>query len=520
MNGVQADTLAPALAGASGVRVELEVEIPGGPHATYRAAGADDTLHLTAVAYPAERYPADLCAVTNTLAADGQAQPLAALLLGNVSHPAGCRIEARLLGVFCVGAEPEMQPYLIAVAAGDPHFSQVGEADALAPLRRQGLEVFVRLTVSPSAEISWGSSEAAHALVQAGRQRYRLARAAAHDAGPIEPAWKPSGLSDGMSADARAEARRHTAAEHGFHRLPYRFQHYVEASLTPDERILLSVPRPLMHSRLKRNALFGLRRRRLEEGVLVVTDRQVAQVTELMPPDSAGIRYGFIDRVSAPERLADIRLVDLSPAAVGLALSCTAAGGQEQILWEFPANQKHALEAAVQLLTGWLPQPGERRLQRATPPAPPETWPPLRDPAGNDPADVLPVAERLEASLTAALCPGERALARCLLPAWVGDCGRARLVAVTTKRFLVLPDSGPAPNEQPEIALPISAISSLEFSSTLVGSHLKLLVPKDGRVEARTIRFTATVAAMDNCYHTLRRVMGVVTVHDPHEEHG
>jgi hypothetical protein len=39
--------------------------------------------------------------------------------------------------------------------------------------------------------------------------------------------------------------------------------------------------------------------------------RRRASVAELMPPDSAGIRYGLIDRVSAPERLAQVELVSL-----------------------------------------------------------------------------------------------------------------------------------------------------------------------------------------------------------------
>jgi inorganic pyrophosphatase len=119
--------------------VELRVEIPGGPHGRYEHDFHTGGLRLAEVAYPTERYPADLCTVVDSLA--DPSTPLSALLLGNVSHPAGCRLWARPLGAIGVCVENNSRQYLIAVAHDDPHFEGVTSVEGLTPERRANLEL-------------------------------------------------------------------------------------------------------------------------------------------------------------------------------------------------------------------------------------------------------------------------------------------------------------------------------------------------------------------------------------------
>lgn len=482
--------------------VELCVEIPGGPHGRYEHDFHIGGLRLAGVAYPTERYPADLCVMTDSLA--DQTTPLGALLLGNVSHPPGCKLRARPLGAIGVCVGNDSRQYLIAVAHDDPHFEGVTSVEGLTSERRLNLELFLRLDgVGPQAEVRWLDADAAYSLIHVARQRFRLAQADRRDRKPVEPVWKPASHKDQPTG---SEAERHTAAEYAFYSLPYRFQKYVEEYLAPNERILYGVHRPAMKSALRRTLLA---RQRLEEGVFIIGDQQVSEVVELMPPDNAGIRYGFIARSGVPERLEATEVVMSSDDVVSVAVTWRASGGNEKALWEFPASQRAEVERAAQMLRGWLSRADDRRLRRATPPTPPETMPPLRDPAANDPDDTKPLAARLEAALARALCPGEIVLARCLLPAWL-DASRqcaASLLTITTQRLLVLPDPENPKASQAGLEIPVRAISSLRFCSALVVAYLNVYTPQGNRVVEHAIPFTKTLSAMEDCYRMLRRVM-------------
>ncbi len=482
--------------------VELRVEVPGGPHGCYEHDFQTGGLRVAKVAYPTERYPADLCTVTDSLA--DEAMPLGALLLGNVSHPSGCVLWARPLGAIEIHAGSDSRQYLIAVADEDSHFRGVTSLEGLTPERRLSLELFLRLDgVGPPAEMRWLSPDAAYSLIHAARQRFRLAQSEKRDATPLEPAWKPS---SGKSEPGSGEAERHTPAEYAFYSLPYRFQKYVEEYLAPNERILYGVHRPAMHSALHRTLLS---RKRLEEGVFIVGDQQVTEVVELMPPDRAGIRYGFIARSGVPERLEGVEVNTLSHDSVGLTVTWRASDGNEKVIWEFPASQRDEVERAAEMLRGWLPRPDDHRLRRATAPTPPEELPSLRDPAANDPNDTRPLAARLEAALAKAVCPGETVLARCLFPDWLDGRNAASMLTITDHRLLVVPDPESAKAVHLAQEIPIRAIASLEFCSTLVMAYLKVFMPANGQVVMHALHFTKTLSAMDDCYRMLRGVMAI-----------
>lgn len=483
---------------------DLQVEVPGGMHARYYP----DTggLSLAQVIYPANRFPADRCAVTDTLTEAGSA--LGALLLGNLSQPAGCRLQGRPIGAVEISAPGRLDRHVVMVAAADPHFESVMTLRDLSSLRRDGLELALRLDGQASlTEVHWLEAEAARQFIHEAHQRYRLALAGQRDLTPVGPAWKPASAASGT--DGSSEAERHTVAEYAFYRLPDRFQRYVEEHLAPEERILLGLHRPALQSAVQRTFL---NRQRLEAGVLVVTDQQAAAVVELMPPDRAGIRYGFVARSGALERLEAVEALALSDDVAGLRLTWRAAGGVETSVWEFPAAERPAVDVACRLLRRWQPQTADTRLRRATPPAPPEPWPALADPAANHPDDVMALAARLEAALAQALCPGETLLARCLLPAWIEGRGAASVLAVTNDHVRVVPDPEDPRAIRLALALPLAAISSLEFRSTILAAYLKAFVPERGRVTEHTIRFASTLAAIRNCYLALRRALAVAPV--------
>jgi hypothetical protein len=353
--------------------------------------------------------------------------------------------------------------------------------------------------------VRWLGADVADSLIHAARQRFRLAQAEQRDTKSLEPAWKPA--SSKRQPSGNGEAERHTAAEYAFYSLPYRFQKYVEEYLALNERILYGVHRPAMKSALHRTLL---NRKRLEEGVFIVSDQQATEVVELMPPDSAGIRYGFIARSGVPERLEAVECVTLAPDTIGLAATWRASGGSERVVWEFPASRRAEVEMAAELLGGWLPRASDRRLRRATPPQPPEALPPLRDPAAHHPDDTKPLAARLETALAKALCSDETALARCLIPEWVEKRSAASMLAITNRRLLVVPDPENAKAAHAGLEIPIRAITSLEFCSTLVMAYMKVSAPTNGRVGVHTIQFTKTLSAMEGCYLMLRRAMAVI----------
>lgn len=487
--------------------IELRVEIAGGPHARYEHNFQTGGPQLVEVVYPADRLPGDLCAVQDTLTEEKR--PLGALLLGNLSHAPDCLVWGRLLGMIERRAGQQQLRHLIAVAEGDRHFDGLTSIEDLSGQRRNQVELFFRLDV-PGApvEVQWSGAAAACALVHEARQAFRLAQAGNRSAIPMEPAWKP--MRGVKQTAVSRETERHTAAEYAFYTLPYRFQKYIEEHLALDERILYGLHRPAMRSTL--NHTF-LRHKHLEEGVFVVGDQQVAQVVELMPPGRAGIRYGFVARSSAPERLEAVELHPLTSDVLGLTVTWRASGGSEKVMWEFPMAQRSALEAALDLLGGWLPLPSDVRLRRAALPEPPESFAPLYDPAANHPTETEPLAARLEAALANTLRLNETILNRCLLPAWISGRGAASLLALTGQRLLVIPDPVDLAASSLGLELPLHAIASLEFCSTLIRAYLKVFVPEQGHVHEHTIQFGKTLGAMNGFYLALRQALAATPPH-------
>ena len=391
--------------------IELRVEVSGRWHARYEWDSGVDRLRLIEVADPAEWYPADFCSVTDGL--NERRAPLPALLLGNVSHPPECLVWARPLGMIEIETEGER------------------------------------------GQIRWGGPEQALAAVLASRQRFRITRSDQREGLRLRPTWKPINLRMHLGR-AGDEAEHHSAAEYSFFALPYRFQHYVEEYLAADERIPCAVRRPAMHSTLRRGLLSH---RKLEEGLLVVSDQQITSVVELLPPDRAGIRYGFVARSGVPECLESVRLSSLARHVLGLELTWRAASGPERVTFEFPG------------------------------------------------------------ALSALLTANDAVLARCLLPAWVEGRRAASVLAVTDRRLVVVPDPVDEKGAGLQLEIPLPEISSLEFCSTIVLAYLMIYVPEGsaGGPRVYTIHFGKTQTAMNTCYLALRRALATTAINRPYD---
>jgi len=490
--------------------IELQVEKAGGPHARYGHRIVDGRPELAAVVYPEAYVPADLCVLPHSQTGGGS---LRALLLGTVSHPPSCFVPARLLGTIETVCEGRVDQFLVAVAAADPHFDDLPDVSVLSPYRRNAIEQFLRAQfIRLEASIRWLGLAEARQVAHEARRAFRLAKAHKRVPQEHESAWKPLfGISERETA---REDERHSAAEYAYARLPARFRQYVASDLARDERILLGLHRPAIRSGQRH----GFRRaRQLQEAVFVVGDQQVTELAELMPPDRAGIRYGFVARGSVPERLEGVEVVDFSPGVVGLAATWGAAGGCERKVWEFPADQRSKVEEAAVLLRGWIAREGDTRLRRATLPEPPESFADLSDPGANDPADTRRLVSRLLYSLEGELRDGEQALACCLLPAWIEGRGAASMLAVTGRRLVVVPDPDDPAAERLRLSIAHGAISSFEFSSTLLVAYLKLFIPDGSQVTEQVIRFGSTLAEIDNCFRVLRRVVAATPSSPRHE---
>jgi len=316
------------------------------------------------------------------------------------------------------------------------------------------------------------------------------------------PVWRPDQA--GMAAPqngAAAETIRHSRAEYAFYTLPLRFQKYVADYLTPLERIRFFVPRPRMVSAVERSLM---RRKRLAEGILVLTTEQLIFLEEVLPPDVTEMPHGYLVHGTPAERIVDIMLDELGSSLI-LGWATETNHGREWVRVEFPAARGDELRKLHDRLTAYLLRPHEQRLRRIY--APEAAAPDLRDPAANDPRDPEPTIARLNARLQETLEQDEIALAQAFVPSWFEHSpGQAQLLVITTMRVLLLAERDPRQDQ----IYAIAEISSLELRASILGSWFGLWIPKDGGVTQIKIPFPSTGFGFQTCYRMLRQMLANV----------
>ncbi len=466
--------------------LEIKIIEPGRVTGQYHAVDSN-TLRLEKIVYPDETVPFDVGILPTALTPFNE--PLAVLVLGSYSPPPNTEMESRLLGALQRNAET---PVLLVTPVADERAIEC--LDELTDKHRT--EIAAILNSTYPCKWRWLTVADVEPQLHTAALRYRQKQA--DDKLPhLDPDWQPIRI--GRPSANFAEAERYTPAEYTFYELPYRFQHYVSEYLAPDERILFASRRPAMFSQRKRS---WLRREHLHEGVLILTSQRLIQLAELVPPDSANVRYGFHAAVGVLERLAEVTLTSLGPNLL-LRTKWHVAAGEAALEWESPDHTRASLDELIMLLRGFLTTADACALRRATPPVPPEKLPELTDTASSDLKELIPINKLFSTTLAESLDPGEQVRAWALLPKWFQDQKNDRTLVVTEHRIFLLPDHS--------FEIPLTQVATLEYTSSILESSFVINHFHHGSLRRRVVFFPYPAqGAFRDCFEATRRCMAVL----------
>ena len=456
-----------------------------------------ETYRLTGILQKEGHLPVDRAMVMGT-DRDGE-DGLTVLLASRRSVPPGYVARARSIALVEIHNNSHVERQIVAVPEMDEAFSGVFSFEDLPEDIVREINGYIgSLTRETDPAPVWLSVTQAWEEIRQIRRAIRMEHAGSWRKTSSAPLWKP--LGDKVQGAGRAsDTEPHTEAEFAYLRLPRRFQYYVDEYFAGGERILFAVHRPAMKSAM-RSGWFA---ERLQEGILFLTDQQIAMVTEILPPAESDIRYGYLVHVGAPER---IRSVNVRPIGKhsGLEILWETAGGDQRTVWEFPREAARELEEGAELLRHWLPVAGDLRLRRASGPEPVEME--LHDPTSVDPEEERILSERLTGAIAKALIAGERVLARALLPAWADKHNTARVFAVTDRRVILVSGSRQADS------FPIEKIASVEFTSSILDSWLAIHSVTEGTPARVVIQVPNTSSGFRECFTVLRWQLAVVPI--------
>jgi inorganic pyrophosphatase len=123
--------------------VTVFVEVPSGSRNKYELDADSGHIVLDRRLFTSMTYPADYGFVEGTLGEDGD--PLDALcLVGDPTFP-GCRIRARIVGVFHMTDERGPDEKILCVPLQDPAWMRVADVDDIPPELRNEIEHFFQV---------------------------------------------------------------------------------------------------------------------------------------------------------------------------------------------------------------------------------------------------------------------------------------------------------------------------------------------------------------------------------------
>jgi hypothetical protein len=487
-----------------------------------------ECMRLTDIYRAEPGLPADLA----SLELEGQLE-LPMLLLTSYSSAPDTLVQARLLGALSV-MSPETKEHMVpsdgwvfvAAAEVDTSLSAYQSLEMLPPAQLGVLNAYVQakardeLQQTTSEIQSCDADTAARRIRETRLELKREQRARSKGKGWLKReeeekpvAWRAiEGLSEALRAalvsekalqgDANAP---HAQAEQLIRFVPQRFQHALADLLLDDERLLAFVERPLLRHRV---GWLGMQTWRSNEGLFLVTDRQVLWLRDFLAPDSNFLPGGYIAHMAPLERLQGVavlpagrtpkefedRLESPDSPYQRLVMEVASSTGSELFVVEFP--QKAELEKALarinSILRAFLPYAeggDDLRLRRL--PLVEAWWPQgleaerLAGLGGIVPA---PIAQRLEQRLASLVnVSGEELLVSALVPALEDYKSPARLIALTRSRLLILEDthdkarrfSGGRGEQTEQVhCFDLTTISSAQLRQSLLGSSLSLFVPQ------------------------------------------
>ena len=153
--------------------IDVVVEIPRGSRNKYEYDHERHVFKLDRRLFSATVYPADYGFIPDTLGEDGD--PLDALVLvGEPTFP-GCRIRARVVGVFHMTDEKGPDEKVILVPLRDPAWMRVHDVHDIPPEYRDEIEHFFQvykdLEEKKTETRGFGNRAEAEEIIEAARER-------------------------------------------------------------------------------------------------------------------------------------------------------------------------------------------------------------------------------------------------------------------------------------------------------------------------------------------------------------
>ncbi|MHB8595684.1 MAG: hypothetical protein ACYDER_02600 [Ktedonobacteraceae bacterium] len=455
-------------------------------------------------------------------------------LIAPFSSPPGATLQGRILGA--LGSSPaedgdDTLPTdgwtFITSMEADTTFTACESLTLLPPSLRQALEAFVCRDMHSSSQassppITWCDTSTAARLIRETRlllkrkqrsqtvKKHWLKRA--EETPPI--AWRAiEGLNDTLHQQVQQalflrgeSAAPHSQAERLIRFVPQRFQHVLADLLHESEQVLAFVERPLLRHG---TGLPGSPKWRSNQGILLVTDRQILWLRDCFTPGTANfLPGGYIARMAPLERVQRVSI--LPPGKVPaelqasvdtkdspylhLMLEVASSGGNETLTIEFPhvMEMEKALARITTLLGAFLPYQDEQpdRRVRCLPLV--EAWVPQGAEAEQLArlGGIVPgaITERLETRLNDYVqTTREDVLTSALVPALEDYKSPARLIALTRRELIVIDTThesarrwSKTKREQGETIhrFAIDSISSTQLHYSLVGSTLSIVEPQ------------------------------------------
>lgn len=508
---------------------------------------ADGALRVTGLHHAEADLPAHLAALTLQ-----EQVEVPILLVTMYNFPPETRLEARVLGALRAGvAEQREQLYgidgwvLVAVPSVDLTQARYPSLEHLSVACITALKDYVLrnarkrgLPLRTTEEVQNCDADVVARLLRETRLRIKRRAhaprrgkewARRQEEGTI-PSWR---LIEGLPDLAREQLQQnhfapgdeyapHAQAEHLIRFVPARFQKTLQDLLLDDERLLAFVERPLLRFR---TGLLKLQRWRSNEGIFLVTDRQVLWLRDFFSPGQSFLSGGFIAHAIPIERLQHARLLSAGNAPADLVgrletqhspylrlvIEIASSNGCEDVVVEFPHNQatQNVLVRIVALLQSFLPCPDGRYDRRVRRLPRVDIWQPqgaeaerLRGLGG-----IVPVAkeQRLRQRLGMELDETEdEALVSVLVPAIEEYRSPVRLIILTRQALVVLEEHTARPSltrahEDGDVVLrryELHTISSTQLRHSLLGSSLSLFVPQAGdRAEQIVLPFHSPAIA-------------------------
>ena len=525
--------------------IDVQVRQPHRDCPVYTWDHKRECLRVSDIYHAEPGLPADLAATR----LEGKLD-VPVLLLGACSFPPGTLAQARLLGALSpTPAEEQEHLYpsddwlFVAAVEVDASLSSYQSVEMLPPAQLGALRAYMRTQVKAEQQqstrgIEMHPSDIAARCIRETRlllkqeQRMQPKRKnwlkREEEERPV--AWRAiEGLAEALRLQLQqdallqeSKAAPHAQAEHLIRFVPERFQKALADLLLDDERLLAFVERPLLRHR---TGVLGMQKWRSNEGLFLVTDRQVLWLRDFLAPGSGFLPGGYIAHMAPLERLQAItilpagntpneladRLESKDSPYMRLVMEVSSCTGSEFFAVEFPA--KAEIEKALAHINGtlraFLPySEGERdRRVRRLPTV--EAWLPrgaeaeqLAGLGGMVPAAI---AGRLEQRLSSQLKSDgeEELLVSALVPALEDYKSPARLVALTRSALHVIEDASGKSRRTSRVdhtelvhCYALATISSAQLRHSLLGSSLSIFVPQhDGRTQRHLVPFHSPAIA-------------------------